>query len=155
MVREVVFDAEANGFLDEADTLHCLVGISQGKVTKFTPEDITGSLDYLQSFDRIIGHNIIGYDLPLLRKLYGWEFKGEVLDTLVASRLLNPDRPIPRGYGGRGGPHSIECWGYRLGRWKPDHSSWDVFDMAMLHRCTEDTEINVMVLQELRKEMNG
>ena len=44
----------------------------------------------LQDADRIIGHNIIGYDIPVILKLYPW-FGKPVVDTLLLSRLYHPD----------------------------------------------------------------
>ncbi len=42
--------------------------------------------------DAICGHNIISYDIPVLKKLYPWfEPKGEIVDTLVISRVQCPD----------------------------------------------------------------
>ena len=39
--------------------------------------------------DTIIGHNIIGYDIPVIRKLYPWFGKpAYVVDTLLLSRLV-------------------------------------------------------------------
>ena len=40
----------------------------------------------------IIGHNIISYDLPVIRKLYPWfDRPGLVVDTLLLSRLYHAD----------------------------------------------------------------
>ena len=42
--------------------------------------------------DCIAGHNIIGYDLPVIKKIYPWfENPAVVIDTLVLSRLYHPD----------------------------------------------------------------
>jgi hypothetical protein len=101
-------------------------------------------------------HNGLGYDWPLLKKLYGYEFKGKKVDTLVMSRLLNPKRLLPFNCPNKKiGPHSIEAWGYRVGRGKPEHSDWENFSEEMLHRCTEDVEILELVYNELMKEAKG
>ncbi len=43
--------------------------------------------------ERLIGHNIIGYDLPVLKKVLGWtpSKNTEIVDTLVLSRLIHTD----------------------------------------------------------------
>lgn len=150
-------DLEANGLLPTATRVHCGVFIEDnGKVHKFRPNQINEMLNYLDTVDVLIMHNGIGYDWPLLRKLYGWEYKGKKVDTLILSRLLNPKRQLP--YicpNKKAGPHSIEAWGYRVGRGKPEHNDWEQFSEAMLHRCTEDVEILRLVYDSLLKEMKG
>jgi DNA polymerase-1 len=127
-----------------------------GKTVKFRPHQIREMLDYLDTVDVLIMHNGIRYDLPLLELLFNWRFKGKVVDTLLMSRLLKPKRQIPFNCPNKKvGPHSIEAWGYRVGRGKPEHNDWEVFSEAMLHRCTEDVEILRLVYDELLKEAKG
>ena len=53
--------------------------------------DLLQGVKQLEQADVLIGHNIIGYDIPLLKEQYP-EFApgGQVLDTLVLSRLFYP-----------------------------------------------------------------
>jgi DNA polymerase I-like protein with 3'-5' exonuclease and polymerase domains len=91
-----------------------------------------------------------------LKKLYNWTFKGKIVDTLIMSRLLNPKRIVPFNcLNKKAGPHSIEAWGYRVGRGKPEHNDWENFSEEMMHRCSEDTEILELVYDELLKESKG
>lgn len=164
MVRRVVVDIEANGLLHQATEMHCLVAkdIDTGEVTKFYDHIPHGeeadynwvgaALHYLDMCDTIIAHNGTTFDIPLLNKLYGWEpdEDQEIIDTLVMSRHLDPDRPRVEGV--KGGPHSVEAWGMRLGRWKPEHEDWSTFSMEMLHRCSEDVEIQHQIYNELCRE---
>jgi len=158
-VNRVVFDTEANGFLEEADRMWCIclryVGSRLGM--DVGPDQITQGLDELYQADELIGHNIIGYDLPLMEKLYGWKPnpKTKITDTVILSRLLRSDRPLPSGCPGGMGPHSLGAWGYRVGRGKPDHTDWSQFSPEMLHRCAEDVEINVLVLAALEAEASA
>ena len=55
----------------------------------------------------LVFHNGISYDFPLLKKLYGYEYKGVVVDTLLMSRLQDPDRKLPFTCKERVGPHSV------------------------------------------------
>lgn len=154
---EIVFDSEANGFLEDADTVWCICLYELGfaRVEDYGPDEgIAVAIERLNEADHLIGHNIIGYDLPLLKKLYNWEPKPHVkiTDTVILSRLLRSDRPLPHGCPGNLAPHSLGAWGYRVGRGKPDHSDWTQFSPEMLHRCSEDVEINVLTYNALVEE---
>lgn len=151
-------DLEADGLLAEATVVHCGVFKNQatGVVTKFRPKQIKQMLAFMDTIDVMIMHNGIGYDWPLLEKLHKYRFKGKRVDTLIMSRLLNPKRIIPPNCLNRAaGPHSLEAWGYRVGRGKPSHDDWQVFSEAMLHRCTEDVEILQLTYRALMDESKG
>ncbi len=147
---ELVFDIETNGFLFEADTVWCIVAIDENdKVYSFRPNEIKEGIKLLQSADKLIGHNIIGYDIPIIKKLYDIDLydTSKVIDTLVLSRLANPVRE---------GGHSIEKWSYRLGGIKKqEHDDWSQFSEDMLTRCTKDVQINKTLFNYLKKECIG
>lgn len=153
-----VGDLEANGLLDTVSVVHCGVfkNINNGGIVKFRPTEIHNMLGFLDTVDVLIIHNGIGYDMPVLKKIYGYKFKGQVVDTLIMSRLLNPKRTLPPNCPDKKtGPHSIAAWGYRVGRGKPEHNDWEHFSEAMLHRCTEDVEILHLVFDKLMEEAQG
>ena len=161
---KIVFgDLEANGLLPQATKVHCGVFKDQKtkEMFKFKPDDVKSMLEFLDTVDVLIMHNGLGYDLPLLEKLYGYVFKGKVVDTLIMSRLLKPKRQLPFNIpkevlqGRKIGPHSIEAWGYRVGRGKPEHNDWENFSPEMLHRCSEDVEILELVYDVLMGEAKG
>lgn len=157
-MRIVVGDLEANGLLDTATKVHCGVfkDINTGELWKFKPHEIRQMLEFLDTTDVLIIHNGIGYDWPLLEKLYNYKYKGKKVDTLIMSRLLNPKRLLPPNCPNKKiGPHSIAAWGYRVGRGKPDHDDWENFSEDMLHRCTEDVEILHLVYNKLQEESKG
>jgi DNA polymerase III alpha subunit (gram-positive type) len=143
---ELIFDLECDGLREEATKIWCIVtkDIETKEVCFYTPKEIERGLKHLMEAKRLIGHNIISYDLPVIKRLHGKEYKGEVYDTLVVSRVLNPDR---------GGGHSLDAWGRRVGRDKPKHDEWDRFTKEMLHRCKEDVEINLIMYYELLREI--
>lgn len=155
----LVFDVEANGLLDKADKIWCITSkdIDSGDKDQWsikTGKNITEAIqDKVYIADELIGQNIIQYDLPLIEKVTGLDYVKKVTDTLVMSRLLNPDRSKPAGYTGKGGPHSLECYGHRLGRAKPGHEDWQNFSPEMLHRNDEDTEITHLLYNYLIAEM--
>lgn len=154
----VIFDIEANGLLDTATVMHCLVAkdIDSGVLYKFYPGcHMTWEREARSFLDRcttLIAHNGITFDIPFLKKIYGWVPKEsvEIIDTLVMSRHLNPDRSRVEGVSA--GPHAVESWGMRLGRWKPEINDWSVFTPEMLHRCVEDVEIQHLIYKELLSE---
>ena len=123
----LVFDCETNGLLHDVSEVHCIaIYNSQTEETSVFNNQggdcypITEALHWLTSADVIIGHNILGYDLPVLRKIYPWfEFNGDVLDTLVLSRLYHPNmmeidkrRNVPRMPMQLYGRHSLEAVSY-------------------------------------------
>ncbi len=84
-------DLEADALLDEATVIHCAVlkELGTGIKKSFTPEDIHLLPEFIEeNVDTFIGHNFIGYDLPLIKKITGYEFSGKVIDTLILSRTL-------------------------------------------------------------------
>ena len=155
--RIFTFDLEADGFLNEATQVHCGVFKQLGKkgLTKFRPHQMKEMLEFMEGCDVLIGHNILGYDFPLLEKLFGWKYKGKKVDTLIMSRLLNPKRQSPYDCPNKKAPHSVEAWGYRVGRGKPEHNDWEHFSEEMLHRCSEDVEIQELIYKALLKEAHG
>ena len=140
------FDTEADGFLEQARKVWCGVvkEHSTGNIYSFDPNNICDFLHLLDTFDCLIGHNCVYYDFPLLKKLYGWEYKGQVVDTLLMSRSQNPSRPVPAGYYGKN-PNSVEAWGYRLGKKKIQHTDWTRYSPEMLERCIQDVEIQYQI----------
>ena len=156
---KLVFDLEANGLYETADKIWCIIAkdVEDGVLFKWSvdstlPREVIE--ETLSSATELIGHNIINYDLPLLKKLWGWEPSKDckITDTLVLSYLANPDRPRPYNYEGKGGPHSLEAWGYRVGKGKPEHEDWSQFSKEMLHRCKEDVEINHLTYNIVHEE---
>ena len=158
-----ILDIEASGLMGTPDHhMHCAVfrDIETGKVYKFSSDNrvLDGDVHwtdplfrFLDNCTRIICHNGTTFDMCFLDEVYDWRPGPDVDvdDTLIMSRVLNPDRPPVHG---TRAPHSVEAWGKRLGRWKPDHSDWSVFTPEMLHRCTEDTEIQYLMFLQLCKE---
>lgn len=150
-------DLEANGLLEEATKVWCGVfkDKNTGEVFKFRPHQMKEMLEFLDTADVLIFHNGTFFDFPVLKKVYNWEFKGKKVDTLVLSRLLNPKRVSPPTCPNKIAPHSIEAWGYRVGRGKPEHEDWSVFSEEMLFRCSEDVEILELTYNALMKEAEG
>ena len=66
---ELVFDIETNGLYEEATIIWCLVAIDENdKVYSFKPDEIDEGIEFLKKADKIVGHNIIGFDIPVIKK---------------------------------------------------------------------------------------
>lgn len=150
-----VFDTESDGFLEQATRLWCacIIDLQDNSVRTFTPDNIDSLCSTLEQYDTLVGHNIIGYDFPLLRKLYGFEYTGEKIDTVLISRTQRPNRMSPPTC--KAPPNSIEAWGYKLGDYKIQHEDWTQYSEQMLDRCIQDTKLNVKVYYSLLKEGSG
>jgi DNA polymerase I-like protein with 3'-5' exonuclease and polymerase domains len=90
-------------------------------------------MDELARGGQVCGHNVIGYDLPVLHRLWGIRVpQDRVVDTLVLSRLFHPDLD---------GGHSLAAWGGRLGFPKGDHSDWSELSEEMVEYCKRDVDV--------------
>jgi DNA polymerase I-like protein with 3'-5' exonuclease and polymerase domains len=107
--------------------------------------------DSLQQYlegEQVVGHNIIGFDAPVLKKVWGIVIPDNMLvDTLVMSRLYKPDIDIVIPEQGKApSPHSLEAWGYRLGSHKIGFTDFDGgWTQEMATYCEQD----VLLLEDL------
>ena len=155
----LVFDCETNGLLHDVSEIHCIAIYDNTKEKTFVFNNqgsacgpITEALHWLSSADVIAGHNIIGYDIPCISKLYNFFTpRCRVVDTLLLSRLYHPDiydidhkhkwRHMPLQLYGR---HSLESYGYRLGEYKGDFgktSDWSEWSQEMEDYCAQDVVV--------------
>ncbi len=146
-MRSLVFDIETDDL--NATKIWCMVAqdSDSGKIYKFAPHELESGLELLQSADKLIGHNIIGFDIPVIKKLTGVDLSNKILvDTLILSRLFNPVRE---------GGHSLEMWGYRLQQKKIEFDSFEEYTPEMLDYCVQDVKLNTLLLNHLKKESRG
>lgn len=157
--------------IDNPLLVHKYVGLAE--ITKFIEEE-------LPQITTLVAHNGIDYDFLVLKLLFREKFnyvfshiKGqkatlngrevELIDTLVVSKTLNPDR-----YGG----HSLDEWGKRLGEQKtdwraeavelglieytaPKGAEFAVYHPRMLEYCVQDTNVTVKLFWKLIEEMGN
>ena len=113
---------------------------------------ITTALSHLEVADVIVGHNIIGFDLPFIHKLYPWFNPcGTVIDTLLLSRLYHPNLlDIDKRHAWKDmptklyGSHSLKAYGYRLGLHKGDFgedTDWKEWSQEMQDYCIQDVKV--------------
>lgn len=168
----LVFDIETDGLLKDVSTIHCLA--IHDLTTKETityndegnQEPIVRGLQRLFDADCVIGHNIVGYDLPVIRKLYSWFDRNPYLvDTLLLSRLYHADmmsvdkknnwKNMPLQLYGR---HSLESYGYRLGEFKGSFSKatdWKNWSQEMEDYCVQDVNVTTKLWHHFQKYLNG
>jgi len=153
----IVGDLETNGLLGEGvDTIWCgsFKDIDTGEIFRYIPDDVIEMTYLFSQSSRIIMHNGVDFDREIVKLILGYTIPlDKMWDTLIWSKLLNPDRKSPNGWKGKPKPHSIEAWGMRFKRKKPDHDDWSKFSTEMLHRCDEDREIGELTYLQLLKEM--
>lgn len=168
----LIFDIETNGLLQDVSTIHCLAihDLSTDQTIAYNDtgnqEPISRGLQRLADADSIIGHNIIGYDLPVIRKLYSWfNSPALVVDTLLLSRLYHPDMinlDKKRAWDGMPlklyGKHSLESYGYRLDERKGDYgstSNWADWSQEMEDYCIQDVHVTTKLWKHFQPYLNG
>ena len=98
-MKILFFDIETNGIedftnLSDLKVCHCISIYDPiaSKMITFEGEGIKEGLNMLSKADKIVGHNVIGFDLPALAKLYNFHPPlVRVQDSLVMSRCIHPD----------------------------------------------------------------
>lgn len=161
-MKRYIFDIETNPIdfsngtgIANAHTVHCIIlyDVDANRLHKFYDTDelrelgsarLHVGIKELENADEIIGHNIIEFDIPVLRKLYGFKPTGRVTDTLVTSRTLYPDRD---------GGHSLREWGSRLGYPKGDFTDFEKLSPEMLEYCERDVRLNFEIWKRLCKNI--
>ena len=158
-VGTIVFDLETNGLINDATRIHCIAlhWCDDNRTETYydekyaeSPKDlpmganysITTALSWLETADVLVGHNIIGFDIPIIKRLYPYfNPSGTIVDTLLLSRLYHPNlldidkkhmwKHMPLQLYGR---HSLEAYGYRLGEYKGNfakNTDWKEWSQEM------------------------
>lgn len=127
------FDIETNGLIEvqikkrkkvpfaeslECTKIYCIsLAMGDGPIETYTGDQLPAGIERLLGAKRLIGHNILAFDVRYLERIYPdprWATR-EYLDTIVVSRMLFPEiqnTPI--------GGHSLKVWGKYLGEFKQD-----------------------------------
>ena len=111
-----------------------------------TPETLQRTLN---DAEKIVGHNLIGFDVGVLHRVWGVRIDlCRVDDTLYLSRLYNPSTE---------GGHSLRAWGSRLGgAGKIDFTDYDGgLSDEMIEYCIADVELTERVHQWLELQLRN
>ena len=133
-----------NGILP--NKIWCLVTIcDKGNTVHYTADDIHKFQNVAINYSEFIGHNIIGFDAPVIKKVLGVDlFKiGKVTDTIILSRLFNPVRE---------GGHSLKAFGLKFGYKKFDFNDFSKFSQEMLRYCIRDVKLLIQVYTLLNRQ---
>lgn len=128
-----VIDCEGDGLTPTK--IYCLsvCDPKTGKVHTATTYDQMRR--FFEKASVIVGHNISRFDVPVFERLLGIKINCKIVDTLVLSWYLYPQR-APK-------THGLAYWGEEFGVPKPKIEDW--FDLPLedyIHRCEEDVKIN-------------
>lgn len=171
-----IFDLESNGLLPWqvrpgekfVDTLH-MAGVQNYETREYRSYcDVLPDNRSLDEFIRLFqeapvlaGHNIIGYDIPLMEYLYGVKPKGKLIDTMLLSQFfygnikeidfanINAGSDFPPRYAGG---HGLKAWGYRLRDEKIEFGAdqegdeWETATEEMLIYMKQDVNLSMQVL---------
>ena len=182
-VGTIVFDLETNGLLHDATRIHCasLHWGEDDRTESFNDEkyaddpkelpmggnySITTALCYLEVADVLVGHNIINFDIPIIKRIYPWfNPSGTIIDTLVLSRLYHPNlldidqkhawKHMPLQLYGR---HSLEAYGYRLNEYKGNFgktTDWKDWSQEMQDYCEQDVVVTTKLCKHFLPYLNG
>ena len=186
-VGTIIFDLETNGLLKNATRIHCIAlhWGQEDRTETFNDESyatagldikedapmgsnysITTAISWLETADVLVGHNIIGFDLPIIKRLYPYfNPRGIIVDTLLLSRLYHPNlldidkrrnwKHMPLQLYGR---HSLEAYGYRLGEYKGSFgktTDWKEWSQEMQDYCVQDVKVTEKLCDHFHPYLTG
>ena len=149
-MKNIILDIETDGLLDTVTKVYCLVYKIDDQITvATTDQEIKNAFEVLKT-GQVIGHNVLGFDLEVLKRLYGFELPLiQVTDTLILSRLLHADlrtedsnvkRLEPKYWGS----HSLKAWGFRLEQDKGtylEENGFNELSQELIDYCIQDVEL--------------
>ena len=191
------FDIETDGLIPELTHIKCLSmmdnvtqeeyrytddgfysDVYTGELTDVETDrtgNIEDGLTRLTNADEIAGHNIVGFDIPAIQKIYP-EFKpkGKIFDTVISSRLMYTDIADRDAISQRKGkyvldkaykfrPHCLAAWGIRLGGEKKGDfiptdfgHTWNEYPFSKEcdDYCMQDVRTNRDVYLHMSKRIN-
>jgi DNA polymerase I len=138
-MKVLVADTETNSLLIDATKFWCLgvKDLSTGVSTIYSDSSpkypsLREGHQHLLTADRIVFHNGLLFDRPVMAK-FGFKLDWrKIWDTVVVSRVLNHRRP---------GGHSLSNWGYFLGNHKGEFNDFSQFSEEMVDYLRQDLEV--------------
>jgi len=168
----IVVDAESDGLLETVSKIHCFsaTDLKTNTVESFNDQRVSKRSLYegVKTFSKakkIIGHNFIAYDKPLIDMFYkDNKIKHEqLIDTLVMSRLAYADNKSLKatdfalmrktGQKFQAGSHGLKAWGRRLdllkGSYGEGEDVWADWNQEMETYCEQDTRVTTKLFRYL------
>lgn len=140
-----VIDIETDGLNPKVIWVMCTRNVLTDETEEFTDnEDME---EWFEDHEEclFIGHNILGFDAPVLNRLLELPFKldaSNCIDTLVLSTLYSPSIS---------GGHSLDAWGQRLKERKTEFNDWSKLSQEMIDYCHQDTKVTSILLKKLAR----
>jgi hypothetical protein len=166
-MKTLFFDIETNAIedwsnLSDLKTVHCLsiYDPTTPKMITYHGAGIKNGLMELAKAERIVGHNVIGFDLPALSKMYSFHPPlVKVLDTMVMARCIVPDVRnddfLRKNFDkSLVGSHSLKAWGLRLNKltkltYGEEDGAFDSYNEDMRKYCERDTIVTQILFDYL------
>ena len=169
-MKTLFFDIETNAIedwsnLSDLHTVHCLsiYDPTTPKMITYHGAGIQNGLQELAKADRIVGHNVIGFDLPALSKMYSFHPPLiRVLDTMVMAKCIvadvrNDDFLRNKFDKSLIGSHSLKAWGLRLNKltklsYGEEDGAFDSYNDEMRKYCERDTIVTQILYDYLMQQ---
>lgn len=136
-----VIDIETDGLNPKVIWVMCWQNVKTGEKGHCTSVQSIQDFFNDNSGSLFVGHNIIKFDGPVLRRIAGVDIGvHNVIDTLVLSTLYRPSLV---------GGHSLDAWGERLGQKKIEFNDWSKLTEEMITYCYKDVEITCTLFKRL------
>jgi hypothetical protein len=166
-MKTLFFDIETNAIedwsnLSDLNTVHCqsIYDPTTPKMITYHGAGIKNGLMELAKAERIVGHNVIGFDLPALSKMYSFHPPlVKVLDTMVMARCIVPDVRnddfLRKNFDkSLVGSHSLKAWGLRLNNltkltYGEEDGAFDSYNEEMRKYCERDTIVTQILFDYL------
>jgi len=152
---KVVIDVEANGFNPNKIFLVICQDVStcHNHIFRNLTDDASERerfLEFSKGITYLIGHNILGYDLPVLERLIGFvpdSLTGgrTIIDTFVCSKLIDYPRD----------KHSVASYGDEFNSPKGDHSDFTKWSSEMEEYCIRDCDITKRIYLKYKKYIDN
>lgn len=158
-MRTLVYDIETNGLLrrqldakgnvlPEMNTLWLVIigDPATGEVVAYSDHDsdlpsLSQGYERLLGADRLVGHNVLNFDVPALERFgYPLDYTKNI-DTMILSRLEEPSKQ---------GGHSLAKWGEALNYPKGDFKDFGRYSKEMLEYALQDVRLNIEVWNKLQ-----
>lgn len=149
----VILDLEANGLkpteiwcivCKELDTCHKHIF---RRVTS-DPTERQRFIEFYEKCERLVGHNLLSYDLPVMVRLLGVKEPNvatQTIDTFIVSRLVD----YPRS------KHSVKDYGIEFGLYKGEVTDFSKYSEELVEYCERDVDITEKIYEKYKKYLDN